>query len=86
MWPTDNTTLSLFCQLGLSGSIVKNSEYKIYVKSASDIGPPGWPELALLTPSITSPLITLTVNKSLSSFAQLLKSDNFSKFICYTFD
>ena len=28
------------------------------------MGPPGWPELALLTPSITNPFITFTVNKS----------------------
>ena len=59
--PTDNTTLSLDSVSGLFGSNVKNSEYKIYEKSASDIGPPGCPEFAFLTPSITSPLMTFTV-------------------------
>ena len=37
-------------------------EYKIYEKSERDIGPPGCPEFAFLTPSITRPFIILTVN------------------------
>ena len=60
--PTDKTRRSLECQSGLLESKTRYSEYRMYEKSARDIGPPGCPEFAFLTLSITSPLIIFTVN------------------------
>ena len=72
VWPADKTKRSLDWQSGLSESNIRYSEYKIYEKSARDIGPPGCPEFALPTPSITRPFIILTVNWSFSSLVQSL--------------